>query len=76
MDGKGVTASGASLLFADVLQANPALTPTQVVDIIRSTAKDIASTGHDNNTGWGLVDAYKAVEKAKALKAQGFTAGE
>ena len=76
MDGTSMATPHVAGVCALVLQANPALTPAQVVDIVRSTAKDISTPGHDNNTGWGLVDAYRAVEKAKAFKTQGFTAGE
>lgn len=74
LDGTSMACPHVAGVAALVLQANPGLTPTQVVDIIRSTATDLSSAGNDNNTGHGLVDAYKAVEKAKALKDSGFTA--
>jgi hypothetical protein len=44
-----------------MLSVNPDLTKQEVVDILRSTAHDIGSDGRDNETGYGLVDAHKAV---------------
>ena len=59
-----------------VLSVNPDLTQKQVADIIESTAKKCGNysyttqSGHTNGTwnnqmGYGLVDAYAAVIKAK-----------
>ena len=42
-----------------VLSANPSLTPLQVRDAMRNTASHPGTP--DNITGWGILDAYKAV---------------
>jgi subtilisin family serine protease len=44
-----------------VLAVNPALTPTQVMDILRSTADDLGAPGCDELTGWGRVNLHAAV---------------
>ncbi len=50
---------------AQMLQANPALTPIQVRDILRRTASQAQSP--DNRLGWGIVNADRAVQEATAL---------
>jgi serine protease len=49
---------------------NPSLTPTQVDTLISSGAvvEDLGPTGRDDETGYGLIDAFKAVKAADALK--------
>jgi hypothetical protein len=44
-----------------MLIINPNLTPKEVQDIIQNTAVDLGDEGFDSETGWGLVDAHKAV---------------
>lgn len=76
----GTSAAAPQLAGAAALikQACPTLTPAQVRDILKTTARDVtagnasastgghpATTGPDNATGHGLVDAYKAVVLAK-----------
>ncbi|MDX6398765.1 MAG: serine protease AprX, partial [Gaiellaceae bacterium] len=65
---------GTALLMRD---ANPALTPQQVKDMIRSTAVDwgrggdnktAGSRGADNDYGAGRLDGYAAVEQAKGVE--------
>ena len=51
----------AALLFAD----NPSLSPAQVAQALRSSARDLGPTGFDAETGFGMVDAEGAV---KALR--------
>ena len=48
-----------------VKSANPALSPADVDDIIKSTAKDLGAAGVDIYFGSGRVDAAAAVAKAK-----------
>src|SRR5436190_13764031 len=51
----------ASLMIAN----DPTLTNKQVMDIIKSTAKDVGSPGVDQFTGYGLVDARAALSAPK-----------
>ncbi|NEQ39120.1 MAG: S8 family serine peptidase [Okeania sp. SIO3I5] len=51
----------ASLVWA----ANPNLNFTQVKEILKATAKDVGAAGWDQETGAGLLDMDKAVERAK-----------
>ena len=59
----------ASLVFA----ANPSLTPSQVRDILQTTAEDQKgrpnedTPGFDIYHGWGRVNAYAAIQKAKQM---------
>lgn len=47
-----------------VKAANPSLTSAQVLNILQRTAKDLGTPGFDNYTGYGLVDASRAVDLA------------
>ncbi|MFT5154333.1 MAG: hypothetical protein ACI841_004340, partial [Planctomycetota bacterium] len=53
----------AALMFS----INPALTRTQVADIIKDTAVDVGAGGFDNRAGWGRVDAAAAVGQAGSM---------
>lgn len=57
-----------------VLSKNPALTPTQVVDVLKTTAQDLGAVGVDNYYGAGRVNAYSAVLKASQVVAADTTA--
>lgn len=46
-----------------MLTVNPALTPTEVGDVLNHTATDVSMTGYDTSTGWGNVNAFRAVEQ-------------
>lgn len=69
MDGDGLgTVAGTSIATPFVaaaaalaLTANPDLTPTQVMEILRTTAADIGDPGFDVMTGYGMVNFYQAV---------------
>ncbi|MBI4863129.1 MAG: S8 family serine peptidase [Candidatus Riflebacteria bacterium] len=67
MSGTSMSCPHVAGVVALMLEANADLTVPQMVEILRSTAKDLGSTGRDNTYGWGLVDALAAVQKAKAL---------
>lgn len=57
-----------------MLSVNPDLTPVEVKEILKSTADN--STSPNNLIGWGIVDAFSAVQKAqneKALYPQDYT---
>jgi subtilisin family serine protease len=50
-----------------VWSVNPALTGTQVRQILADTAMDLGTLGRDNTFGYGLVNADAAVRRAAAL---------
>jgi thermitase len=52
-----LTAGLTTLMFS----ANPSLTPTQVEQILKSTAVDLGDLGYDIHYGWGRIDASKAL---------------
>lgn len=47
--------------IALLLSANPNLTRPEILQILAQTAVPIAATHPNNNSGWGLLDAYAAV---------------
>ena len=54
-------------VVALMLEANPSLTPPRIREIIEETATDLGDTGRDSQYGAGLINAYKAVSRAKEL---------
>jgi len=44
-----------------LLAKDPSLTPSQIRNILQSTAEDLGATGWDSTYGWGLVDAQAAL---------------
>lgn len=66
--GTSWTAPQVAGIVALMLKMNPALTPSGVRYILETTATDIAaspaSVGYDDFTGYGLVNAQKAVTMA------------
>ncbi len=67
--GTSQAAPHASGLAGLIWSVNPGLNSAQVADIITSTASDLGPPGRDNEFGWGQVDAYPALLKAKGLSA-------
>lgn len=55
--------------IAILLSADPELLPWQTMDILTSTATDIAAPGVDYQTGHGLLNIYRAVKEALRRKA-------
>jgi subtilisin family serine protease len=51
----------ASLMIAN----DPSLTSTQVMNIIKSTARDVGAPGVDQYTGYGIIDAAAALKAPK-----------
>ena len=51
-----------------MLQANPALTPMQVLDILKQSASQ--SQNPDNSLGWGIINAEIAVAAAIAVSTE------
>ncbi len=48
-----------------MLSVNPSLEPEEIVAIMRTTAVDLLSPGKDLETGYGRINAFSAVLKAK-----------
>lgn len=44
-----------------LLALNSSLTPDDIRNILQSTADDLGTTGRDNTFGWGLLNAFAAV---------------
>jgi thermitase len=59
-----LVAGAAALLYA----LNPNLTPDQVQTALQNGAKDLGSAGRDNETGYGRLDAYRALAAMFNLK--------
>ncbi|MFH1282864.1 MAG: S8 family serine peptidase [bacterium] len=55
-----LVAAAAALL----VQANPELTPQQIKTILGMTSQDVGDEGKDTRFGWGIIDAYQAVQIA------------
>jgi hypothetical protein len=49
-----------------ILSVNPDLSPIEVREILKSTADN--SSAPNNIIGWGIIDAFSAVEKAQNVK--------
>lgn len=60
----GKVAGAASLVWA----ANPALNYRQVMEILKSTARDLGPSGWDDETGFGFLNTLAAVDLAKKTK--------
>ena len=63
-DGTSMATPHASAVAALVKGANPALSVTQMKDILRSTAADLGTSGYDTTYGYGIVNAQAAVVAA------------
>lgn len=66
VDGTSFAAPIVSSVAAQMLQANPNLTPQQIKKILITTAERLPHYEVDRQ-GWGVIDPRKAVEKALAL---------
>ena len=67
MNGTSQATAHVSGVVALMKTVNPNLTTSQVFDLLRQTSEDLGAAGADNDYGYGLVDAYKAVMAAKGL---------
>lgn len=63
LSGTSTAAPFVAGVAALMLSVNPALSPVEIGAVLNSTAQDLTSmTGYDATTGWGIVDAFAAVE--------------
>ncbi len=67
-DGTSMAAPVVSGVAAMVKAENPAITPSEMEDILDKSAVDIMQKGKDKFTGYGLVDAYKAIQLEKTME--------
>jgi hypothetical protein len=69
--GSSAAAPQAAGLAALMLDANPQLTSSELVEILHSTARDIESAGWDAQSGDGLIDALDAVTMSRPVSSIG-----
>lgn len=67
MEGTSMATPHISGVVALMYSVNPSLTTTQIRSILASTANSLNTTVPNNNVGYGLVDAGKAVAAAKGV---------
>jgi hypothetical protein len=65
-DGTSMAGPHVAGVVALMRQANPDLPVNAVKRILMNTARDLGAAGQDNTFGWGMVDAYAAVDSAMA----------
>ena len=64
VSGTSFSSPATAATVALIMARNPALTPTQVEDILMSTSVDLGTPGEDNYFGHGRIDAAAAVAAA------------
>jgi hypothetical protein len=69
LGGTSMSTAYVSAVCGLILSVNPSLTPTDVMRIIRDSADDKGTIGWDMYTGYGRLNAYKAVVMATATPA-------
>ena len=65
-DGTSFSSPIVAGIAALVASANPSLSNTQIVSILRQSADDLGPAGYDNQFGYGRVNAYRALALATA----------
>lgn len=66
LSGTSAAAPHVAGVAALMLTVSPALEPEEISSIINQTATDISQTAYDPTTGWGIVNAFRAVETVSA----------
>jgi len=64
--GTSMAAPHVAGLAALVYAQEPTLTPDQVAQLLKETAQDIGNPGWDPYTGWGRIDAFRALTRMNA----------
>lgn len=67
MDGTSMAAPHVAGVVALVCEANPNLTVNEIRELLEATATDLGETGRDHETGAGLINAFRAVTRAKEM---------
>ena len=62
--GTSMAAPHVSAIFALIFSVNPGLSASEAIDIVYSSATDLGVEGFDEETGYGQVNACKAVKMA------------
>lgn len=65
MAGSSVAAARVAAVAAQLWAANPGLDDRQVIDILKTTATDLNAPGWDLQSGFGIVNPVRALEKAR-----------
>ncbi len=66
LSGTSAAAPHVAGVAALMLTVSPALEPEEISSIINQTATDISQLAYDPTTGWGIVNAFRAVESVSA----------
>jgi subtilisin family serine protease len=61
MSGTSMAGPHVAGVVALMRQANPDADVQTIKTVLMQTARDLGSTGEDNDYGWGVIDAYQAV---------------
>jgi serine protease len=61
-DGTSMATPHVSGVAALLLAKDSSLTPNQIRNALESTAEDLGASGRDDFYGWGLIDAYAALQ--------------
>mgnify|MGYP000854735599 CR=1 FL=1 len=67
VSGSSYSAGFAAGVAALMLEANPELSAAGLREILYQSAEDLGIEGYDTETGWGMINASKAVAGAKSL---------
>lgn len=66
--GTSMAAPIAAGVVAMMKAENPNLSQKDIERILNETAVDVMKKGKDDSTGYGIIDAYRAVEEARGIK--------
>jgi len=64
--GTSMSAPHVAGVAALIIANGNATTPDQVREVLQTTAEDLGSAGYDTTYGWGLVDAFAALQGSAA----------
>ena len=67
LTGTSMAAPHVNGVVALMRQANPDLSTDDIKQIIYDTAFDLGMEGDDNQFGWGMIDAFEAVQQSTAI---------